>query len=800
MKFSLSWVKFFLNKNLKDSYIKNQLTQIGLEVEFLEKNKIFFKNSVIGEIVKILFFNNKKNIRILKINIKSNFFIYVLSNNKNCYIGMKLAVKLKKNREFKFKKKKYFLPKKYLFSGKIYTYFDLKIFGNKNNIVEFPKIEKNGESVKQYFKKNPEDIISLGINSNRNDCLGILGIAREVSVINNIPLNFNINSLEIIKNRKENKDLKIFFLNNKICSEYFSRIIKNIDISVNTPFWIRERLRKSNIKSINIVSDIVNFVSLELGQSIHVFDFEKIVNKKIEIRLSDLNENIRLNNKNNLNLSKDILVFSNEMKIFSLGGFIHSEKFLINKDTKNIYLGCGVFPSFFINRIKKKYDKYYNSYDNYYRKCESKLCFFALEKISKLLIELCGGKLEFLDNFNNLKKTKNKKFVLSYNKINKTLGFSINKFKIIDFLKRLEYVILGSLLKLSIIPPYFRSDILCQEDVISDIVRFYGYNKIPLISLKINSIISNKNNISDNLFLLKNLFLMLGYSEVLNYSFSEKLFQNFFFKNRKILKIINPISKDFSFMRKSLFPGLLKNLKYNKNRQQDSFRLFESGLCFIKKNNSKFSVKQKLFLSGIVSGFKSKKNWLNKDKFFNFYHVKNDLEIILSRFYNFKEIFFKKSNIFGFDDNVCSNIYCRDIKIGHLGMINSNILIPLNIKNDVFGFEISIKKLYNFKNYKINEKNFYPYSERDISIIIKEEISISDILYECYKISKDNILKIIILDIYRGKNIPLNKKSLSIRFFFKNEKKNFTNEEIKILFYNCINKLKSKFHAILRDK
>ncbi|NIH41332.1 MAG: phenylalanine--tRNA ligase subunit beta [Buchnera aphidicola (Periphyllus aceris)] len=792
MKFSLSWLKLFLNKNIKNNLICHQLTQIGLEVEDFKKRKYNYKNSIVGEISSIKKINDSN---IFNIKIHKNKNIKIFSENKNFYIGMKIAVGFNKNFNIKID---FNNEKINNFPWKIFTYSDFGMFGNKDFIVEFPKNVKIGSFVKKYFKKNEEDCVSINVTPNRNDCLGILGIARDLSVVNNISCNFP-------SYLKKKNDINIFykkfdisFDKNDICSDYYLKVIENIDFSICTPFFIRDILRKSHINSVDIVTDVVNYVSLELGQSIHVFDFDKINNNSLQIRRSKNNEKFFLKHKKIINLSENILVFVNSKKIISLGGFIQSDFVKINSKTKKIFLGSGVFKYKYIDRIKNKYKQYYYSYDNYFRKCNKNLCVLSINRISSILQKICGGVVTNVNYFKNKNFIKKNKIILSYKKINKVLGFKINKFIIKNILKKLNYFVLEKLLKLEVIPPDYRIDILCEEDVISDILRFYGYDNIPSLPLNLNHIIKNENVVFKKLYKIKNFLLNKKYFEVINYSFTDVFSQKLFIKKSKLLKIKNPISKDLSYMRASLFPGLIRNLIYNKNRQQDSFSMFESGFCFYKNLISKSKFEQVLMLSGIKSGIKCYKNWCNNENKFNFYDIKYDVECLLSIFLDIKNIFFKKSEILGFEKNSCIKIFYGNYFIGHIGILEDSVKNFFKIYDDIFCFEIFIESFpYSLKN-KINEFYLYPYSTRDISIIVSKNVTAIEIIGECYKVSLTKIFKVFVFDVYQGPNIPDNKKSLSIRIFFQNIEKCLTNNEIDILYHRCINNLKNKFKVLLR--
>ncbi|MFI4819015.1 MAG: phenylalanine--tRNA ligase subunit beta [Enterobacterales bacterium] len=791
MKVSELWLREFINPKISSYKLSEQISMLGFEVYNNKKIIYNFKKFIIGKIIKFKIYSKNKKIYIFKIYIGKNVFLNIFS--KINIFDKKMQIILYNKKYFfnlNIKKKKNIDKFGNISDGKIFDFKNIKIKFKNNKILNIKSFFNKIKKVKKYFIIN-DNIFDISIPYNRPDCLSLIGIAREISAKNKIPIIYP----KLINNNILKKKFKIKFeiKKNNLCYKYLLRIVKNINIKSKTPKWINERLENCNIKLENCIKNIINYVTIEFGQPFNVFNLDK-VKSKIIIRNAHDNEKINLINGIKLNLSKKVLVISDINKIISIAGIINNIDYEINLNTKNIILECALFNKLYIlNNIKycKINKKFHNIYE---REIDSNIQEYALNRLTYLLIMICGGNPGYiLYNKKNNKILKNKSLFITKEKINRIIGNNISDIEISNILKSLGFKKKKYKFGWKIISPSWRSDILIEEDIIEEICRIYGYDyikKIPYINKNPIKYIKN-NNIK--ISRIKIYLLDRGYQEVINYSFINEKEQNIIFPNKSYLKILNPISKDMSVMRISLLTGLIKTAIYNKNRQQKRIKLFESGFCFIpnKKNNIGFN--QKFFISGIIIGSNYNEYWDKKNKYADFYDIKGDVESIFEINNQIENIEFKECNNKLFHPGKSSVAYFNKKKIAYFGFINPNILKKLNLNCNTLVFEIILNKNYKNKKFKINSVSIFPYYYRDISCVVYNNIKYMDIIYECKKHLEKNLINIELLNIYKGPEIANGFKSFSIRLTLQNLNRTLNKNEISYMVKKCFKKLILKF-------
>ncbi|WP_343189533.1 phenylalanine--tRNA ligase subunit beta [Buchnera aphidicola] len=792
MKFNELWIRKFINFNLTINTICKQLTKIGLESEFFLN--VDTKKIIIGKIV-YCFFNKKKFLYINIVDIGLNKYLKIFSKFNNCRKGIKVLIhKLPINIDSFLCKGKYFL------FGEFCSFLDFGLSNDFENIIELPKIFKIGKNINKilWFL---DRIVQVNIPQNRFNSIGILGIVKEIYAFH------NINYIPCLKIKKysslcEDK-IKILINSSNKSFKYYGKIIKNINLNVKTPLWIKKKLFFCNIKSYNIIDDIINYIFLEYGQVFHVFNLDNIF-EYISLRLSKKKEKFIFENNKIFNFKKSYWVIADKYNILSLGSNVISKFVKINNHTRSIFVGSvniktvmNYKESFFLNFFNKKRIYLENTVDDNLQK-------YIVNYAVYIILNICGGySSNLIKNINsNIIKYK-KKIKVYIKNIYRIIGFVINIKKIYNILYNLGYNIYLEEFFLVVFPPNFRLDVNIEQDVINDILRMYGINNTPCCNFFSKYKIFNENKIYNFLFKIKSLLVFKGYYEVINYSFVEPNFQNIIHPDIKPLYLKNPISNDFSVLRVSLLSGLIKSILYNKNRQQDNIKLFESGLCFIldKKNNK---IKQKFVISGIVYGNINQRHWGIENKKIDFYDLKGDLEFlfeIFKKYFSLNFSFFKK-NLFFLHPKKCLKITRDGDYCGYFGTLHPLLQKKLDLNDTVNVFEFSLD--YNFKKKKkyfyIPKISLFPISKRDIVILVPEQVFSKDIIKTCLEISKENITNVSIFDVYQGSFISYGKKSLAINFVF--QRKNNTLKECDIVFYieKCLFVLKKKFNAVLRNK
>ncbi|QCI16391.1 phenylalanine--tRNA ligase subunit beta [Buchnera aphidicola (Aphis craccivora)] len=800
MKFSEKWLREWVNPKIESIILSEQIINSGIEIESIEKFSPLFKGVVVGKIISCITHPTLNNLKIVKVDVGKKNLLNILCKASNCCNKMKVAVAMTGSvlaNSIKINLKQFQNQKS---EGMLCSFSELGLFdSNDNKIIEFPKTTPIGINVNDYFLLE-DNLIKVNVTPNRPDGLSIIGIARNIAAINNInitPLKEK-NNLVTIQNK-----FPIYVDSEKKDVNFFGRVIANVNIDVQTPFWMKKKLFMSDMLSENIIINIINYVLIEIGQPLNVLNAD-IIDTFIQIKKTNEKNILYLKKDLKIILNKNILVFSDKSKILFIPGNLNSHCLEINKNTKNIFLisySVDQESLFNINKIIGP-----NNILNYHNYgIDFSLQKYAIEYATDLILKICSGNAGEITSYTNNACLKYRnKIQLYYKNIKKIAGFFIDSKILLNILLRLEYQIEDKKKYWNVTPPTWRFDILIEEDVIGDILRIYGYNNIPLTPLKESFNFYNQNDDykkDDILNQSATLLINRGYHEVITYSFIDPILQNHIFsKNDKELFISNPISKDLSCMRISLWPGLLKTLLYNKNRKQDSVRLFEKGLCFSMDDHKTLGVNQTMFLAGIISGFNGKENWFSKRRKVDFYDLKGDLESILELMCGSSSYEIKNKKVLGLHPNQSAQIFLNDNIIGNFGKIDPSLERKLDIDHNTFLFELLIDKIFDlkvFKDFKFKEYSKFPSSRRDISILISENISYSDIIKVCKNCFSDKKVDINLFDIYSCKEFS-SKKSLAISFTFQDSKKTLKENEINLMLDYCIRTLINTFQIVLR--
>lgn len=802
MKFSEKWLREWVDPKINIAVLSEQIVNAGIEIEFIDKIIPLFQDVVVGKIVSCVSHPILHDLKVVQVDIGKKRLFNILCKAVNCRNEIKVAVAMVGSilpNNIKINLKKFYNETS---EGMLCSFHELGLFNSHDNkIIELPEQTPIGININDYLQLE-DNLIKVNVTPNRPDGLSIIGIARNIAVINNI----NLVKLKEKNNLVTISDQFPIHMNlEKKGINFFGRVIKNININVQTPFWMKKKLFMCEMLSENVIMNIMNYVLIEIGQPLNVLNSD-IIDTSIQIKKIDEKKVLKLKEDSKIILDKNTLVFTDQSKILFIPGNINSYLLEIDKNTKNIFLisySVDRESLFNINKIIGT-----NNILNYHNHgIDFSLQKYAIEYATELILQICAGNAGSITSFVNNTDVQNKnKIKLYYKHINKIAGFFIDSKIFLNILLRLEYQIEDKKDYWNVIPPTWRFDILIEEDVIGDILRIYGYNKIPLNSLQESfhfNVNDQKNDYKkDNMLTqLSNILIHRGYYEVITYPFIDPIVQNNILSdNEKELFISNPISKDLSCMRLSLWPGLLKTLSYNINHKQDSIRIFEKGLCFSIDNQKILGVNQQTLLGGLISGFNSQENWFSKRRKVDFYDLKGDLESILELICGFNNWEIKSAKVSGLHPYQSAQIFLNNHFIGHFGKIDPTLEKKFNLYENTFLFELLIDKIVNLKilnKFKVKEYSKFPSSRRDISILISSNILYSDILEVCENCFLDKKVYINLFDIYSSEKFS-NKKSLGISFIFQDEKKTLKENEINLMLDTCIRTLINKFQVVLR--
>ncbi|WP_422667087.1 phenylalanine--tRNA ligase subunit beta [Buchnera aphidicola] len=794
MKFNEKWLHEWIDPNINKSILYEQIINSGIEIESIKEFKPIFSGIKVGEIVECISDKKYNTLKVLKVDIGIKKLLTIVCKASNCREGIKVAVatvgSILPNKNIIDKR----VIRNIISEGMLCSFSELGLFSS-NSIIEIDESVNIGVNVNEIFSLQ-DKIIKVSSTPNRPDSLSILGLSRNIASMNDI----EIPTIKYKKNIIPIQDkYYIDIQSEKDCICFSGRIIRNVQLNIDTPIWMKKRLFFSDMLSNNVVNNIINYVLIEIGQPIYMFNEDNIIGNIIIRRAKD-KEEIILKEKESILLDKSILVIADNQKILSIPGNINSYHTEVQKNSKNIFLGSAIFNKKSICNIIKKFSSN-KILEYYYYGIDSSLQNDAIEYATNLILDICGGiSGPIIKQISPYKNNINNSISLYHSKINNIIGFKINQKNISNILYRLDYKFTFKNTYWHVIPPSWRFDIIIEEDVIGDIMRIYGYNNVKPVPLKKIFITKKKDELKEfKLDMAKMVLVNKGYYEIITYSFIDPQIHNIFFPHRSPLLISNPISKDMSCMRTSLWPGLLKSVSYNKNHKKNSIRLFESGLCFSLDKDSCLGVKQDLFLAAVISGNYSQENWYSKVRKVDFYDLKGDLESILESICGLNNIEFRRQSILGLHSEQSTAIYFHDTFIGCIGSLDPKLEEKLNFYDSIFVFEILFNSILDTKLHKIKEISKFPTSRRDIAILVSIHIDCINIIQECKNFFKDIIVEINLFDVYSDKKFKIKQKSLGISFIFQHYERTLKEYEINLMVESCIIALKKKFQIILRN-
>ena len=631
-----------------------------------------------------------------------------------------------------------------------------------------------------------DSIIKLDITPNRGDCFSVLGVARELSVINNLKLSLpNISSIE----SSFKDEMKV-----KACAEapsYFGRTIRDISLNSKTLPLIAERLKFSDQKLIDPVVDITNYILLELGQPLHAFDRDKL-RGNITVRTAFNKEKIRLLDDQELVLDDSCLVISDEESAVAFAGIMGGKESAVSASTNSIFLESAFFKPSIIRGKARRYGFQTDASLRFERGVDYKIQEIAIDRASILLRDTVGGRFSEVTS-STLKNQlpKQTKINLDLEKSNSLLGTKISKQVALRYFKGLGFV--PESLKnssISAIPPSWRYDLTIEADLVEELARLEGYDSLPQLSLspvykKIE--LNSQSHLSD-------LLSAKGFNEIISYSFISRDDHDLFGEGVAALEVKNPISQNMSVMRTNLVSGLVSTFLHNLNHGQDSQRLFEIGNTFSLKNTKE--VVEKNTLAGLMNGKVNEDNWKEKAKDISFYDLKGVVQDLVREFKG--PCVFENCKIDFLHPGMSSLIKINNKIIGFMGSLQPTYLDRLGLNEDIYIFSLDLEGLQ--KNVSSSYKEFskFPSSSRDLSFIVNKSIASSSIENVIKSAAGKFFKDIEIFDVYEGKGIEEEKKSIAISVSWQSTKQTLKDYDIDSAVERIVNSMKKELGGELR--
>jgi len=797
---TLSWLKNHLNIKSNIKEITNKLTNIGLEVENIKEDSGELNSFKIAKILRAEKHPNADKLKLCDVSLGDGKVIKVVCGAPNAREGLVSiyaspgSIIPKSNLKIKVAKIRGVESQ-----GMLCSESELNLSSESDGIIELKN--KEGEIGKNYFKNVGEKVFDISVTPNRPDCLGVRGIARDLAssglgkLKKQPPIRINQNLRQSIK-------VSITKEKNQGCAAFGSIYIKNVQ-NKESPGWLKKRILSLGLKPISAIVDTTNYVMFDLNRPLHAYDADKI-NKEIIVRNSKKGESFEaLDNKKYI-LQDNMCVISDKKGILGLGGIIGGIRSGTEFSTKNILLESAYFYPKSIRKTSKALNIDTDAKYRFERGIDPNSIESGLKLAACIILDICGGEASKIQISGKI-KNQNKFIDLESKKFEDTIGISITNSEVSKILSSLGCKVKFGKKKFKVLPPSWRPDISQDIDLIEELIRIKGFDKIRLIQPEKKREKETLNFSQKLSHISRRALADKGYLETVTWSFTDSNIDKHFTKEGKEIPILNPISADLNVLRRSIFSNLSIHLKKNQDRGYEDLSFFEVGPTFFGKKPGE----QQAVVGGLRSGVINRKSWAEKTRNIDVFDIKSDVIITLTELgIKEEDLYVSKKTKDCYHPGRSGSINLKSKEgplIACFGEMHPEIITNLNFKEkNIYGFEIFLNNIhepnkkmrFSKENYRVSD---FQKSERDFAFVIDKNFNVGEIEKLIKKVDQNIIRNVITFDVFEGKSLPEGKKSVAISVTLQSSNKTLTETDLDQISQKIVKTVQDKTGATLRS-
>ena len=814
MNISLSWLKQYINIDLKVETVSQALTDIGLEVggiEEIQTVKGGLEGLVIGEVLTCESHPNADKLSVTTVNVGNNTILPIVCGAPNVKAGQKVIVATVGTQlydgdtSFLIKKSKI---RGEVSEGMICAEDEIGLGTSHDGIMVLDNQAIVGTLAKDYFNIQSDFQLEVDLTPNRIDAASHIGVARDLAAYlsqTNKEICYNWPSVDAFKVDNTDYSVQVTVENPEACARYSGVTISGVEVK-DSPQWLQDKLKAIGMNPVNNIVDVTNFVLHETGQPLHAFDGEKITGNKVIVKTLDQGTKFTTLDELERELSSEDLMICNASEPMCIAGVFGGLHSGVSKSTKKIFLESAYFNPVSVRKTSKRQTINTDSSFRFERGTDANNTIYALKRAALLIKEVAGGSIssEVVDYYPE--PIKPKEVTLTFNNINRLIGALLPSYKVVSILKSLEFEIVSQdETTLVVKVPTYRVDVTREADVIEEILRIYGYNTVE-ISHHVNSTIIHSVKPDDHK--LKNTISTilngLGYTEIMSNSLNRTSYYQDLttWSLESTVELFNPLSQDLNGMRQTLLFGGLESIAHNRNHKRPNLRLFEFGNCYALKATDTKPLPLKAYnenqaLAIFLTGNINDQSWLSKEAGVSFYDLKAVVENVLVRL----EI--KKSTL-------KINEFSSDIWNGGLeyktqnnqilvrfGSLSKAVLNKLKIDAEVFYAEFNwdiVLKMSTMSKTLFHEINRYPEVKRDLALLVDKNVKYASLEELAFKTESKLLQRVNLFDVYEGKGVPEGKKSYALSFYLQDSDKSLVDKVID----KTMNKLMGAYQHVLK--
>ncbi|HOW62509.1 MAG TPA: phenylalanine--tRNA ligase subunit beta [Candidatus Contendobacter sp.] len=791
MKISEHWLREWVNPAVSSAELAAQLTMAGLEVDSVEPAAPPFESVVVGRVIGLVPHPDADRLRVATVDVGGAKPLQIVCGAPNAAVGMYAPTALigaVLPGGFTIKQSKLRGVES---QGMLCSARELGLAESSSGLLPLPSDSRPGQNVRELLALD-DSIIEIELTPNRGDCLGMEGIAREVATLNRCE--FRPLPADAVPPVVD-ATFPVKLLDPADCPRYVGRVIRGVNPAAETPLWMQERLRRAGVRSLGPLVDVTNYVMLELGQPMHAFDLGRLTGG-IEVRRARPGDRLELLNGVVVEPDAETLLITDHAGPLALAGIMGGEISSCTDATRDVFLESAFFAPARIAGRARRYGLQTDSSYRFERGVDSQVQRRAAERATRLLIDMAGGQPgPIVEAVSPEHLPAEPAIRLRPERLRKLLGMDVPAAEVEEILRRLGMAVAVEVDHWLVAPPSSRFDIALEIDLIEEIIRIHGYDRLPgnqpLTRMEMPP--QPEGQVAPERF--KETLAQRGFQEAITYSFVDPAFQQHLNPDRQPLALSNPISADLAVMRTSLWPGLLKALIYNQKRQQTRIRLFEYGLNFIPSADG---LRQEPYIGGVAAGNALPEQWGAPARPVDFFDLKADVEALLALSGEPEAFVFVAAAHPALHPGQSARIERAGQPVGWLGALHPRVARELDVEGNAFVFELRLEGVQTARIPAFRELSKFPASRRDLAIVVDEAVTAQAIQACIRRHGGERLREAWLFDVYRGKGIAEGQKSLAFGLILQAFSHNLTDSVVEETVSGIIAGLADQFGATLR--
>ncbi len=792
MKLSEKWLREWVNPRLNTNQLAERLTMAGLEIGAIEPVAPPLDGVVVGEILSIAPHPNAERLRVCEVNVGGKHPRTIVCGAANAAAGLKAPVALPGAK----------LPGDKIIvetelrgvksSGMLCSAQDLGLEESSDGLLVLDAKTKPGTAFTKLL--GLDDVaLEVDLTPNRGDCLSVAGIAREVAALTGTALKTPKSRRIAVKSRKR---VKVVLGAPQDCPVYVGRVIEDIDPHAVTPLWLKERLRRNGLRSIHPVVDVTNYILLELGQPMHAFDLGKL-SRSVHARHARKGEQLTLLDGRQITPEPGTLLIADNKKPLALAGIMGGLDSAVSTATRDLFLESAHFRPEAIAGRARALGLQTESSQRFERGVDPALPRIAMERATGLLLAIVGGRAGPVTEQTSKRHVPTSDPVtLRSACIDRILGHRIPPTRVTGILKRLGMKVKTASGGWRVSPPSYRFDVRREIDLIEELARVHGYEKLPATRPRLDMRASLLPESRIDAARWRAALVDRDYQEVITYSFVDPSTQHLLDPARPPLPLANPISADMAVMRTGLWPGLLHALRHNQNRQVERLRLFEIGRRFVVANGK---IVQDRMLAGAVSGAALAPQWGMPPRTVDLFDVKSDIEALIALTGRSQDWRFRPAEHPALHPGMTAEILFDGSQAGWIGVLRPELMDRLGVTQPAVLFELTCAALEQARLPSYRDISRFPAIRRDLAIVVDEAVAAERVLECITRTSGDLLVNLELFDEYRGKGIDSGRKSIALGLTLQHSSRTLKDEEVDELLARSLAILATDLGAMLRQ-